>query len=230
MHLQPPFSLLLTLSGLYCSSSALPFLQWGSAPSVSIVARATWSVVPIDGSGGEDGGYSTSNEPPVTVIETQTLISTQTPTIKTITESSPPITSTLTVTADPTTYTYAVPTTISIIDIEPTTTVTTTTVIGDGEPTSVVPTSSGSGPTSSTLTSSSTLSSVVTPIQTSQATTSLPLSTNITSYYVTPTGGSVETSITASASLISEAFGDGHWHTTCPSWNETTIGRSIRGQ
>ncbi|RYP54316.1 hypothetical protein DL768_000890 [Monosporascus sp. mg162] len=115
MHLKLPISLLCALLSFYNFSSALPFLKWRRTPTVSNVPRATYSIVPIDGSGGEGDGSDSDDEPPATVIETQTVVSTHTPT-KTVIEVSPPVTSTITVSANPTTFTHVVPTTISVID------------------------------------------------------------------------------------------------------------------
>ncbi|RYP12796.1 hypothetical protein DL767_011130 [Monosporascus sp. MG133] len=80
MHLKLPISLLCALLSFYNSSSALPFLKWRRTPTVSNVPRATYSIVPIDGSGGEGDGSDSDDEPPATVIETQTVVSTHTPT------------------------------------------------------------------------------------------------------------------------------------------------------
>ncbi|RYO80430.1 hypothetical protein DL766_007800 [Monosporascus sp. MC13-8B] len=80
MHLKRPISLLYTLLSFYNSSSALPFLKWRKTPTISNVPRATYSIVPIDGSGGEGDGSGSDDEPPATVIETQTVVSTHTPT------------------------------------------------------------------------------------------------------------------------------------------------------
>ncbi|RYP01776.1 hypothetical protein DL765_010826 [Monosporascus sp. GIB2] len=80
MHLKRPVSLLCVLLSFYNSSSALPFLKWRRTPTISNVPRATYSIVPIDGSGGEGDGSGSDDEPPATVIETQTVVSTHTPT------------------------------------------------------------------------------------------------------------------------------------------------------
>lgn len=232
MHPQLPVSLLFSISTLYRHSLALPFLQLRGTPTESIVARASWSVVPIDGSGGE-GGDSSSDEPSITVIKTQTVVSTGIPTTKTVLESLPPITSILTVTPDPHTYTQTVPTTISIIDVEPTTSVTTTTVTESDEPTSVLSTSSIPEPTSSAQTSPSTLPTITASSQATQTATSHSSSadTLFTSYSMIPTSTFVQTSMPApaptstSTSLTSKSYDDGFWHTTYPPWSNGTMVR-----
>ncbi|KAK6062522.1 hypothetical protein SCUP234_02003 [Seiridium cupressi] len=109
-----PLPFLLAISPLSSPVAALPFLRWakrGPAP-LTVVARASVSVVPIDGSGG--GSDSTAT----TVVETVHT---------TVVQTSPPVTKTDTVvvTTAPTTEIVS---TVSVIDIEPTTSVVTTTV------------------------------------------------------------------------------------------------------
>ncbi|XXG94770.1 hypothetical protein Hte_001028 [Hypoxylon texense] len=113
-------SLFIVLLSVCGPSSALPFITRTKAAPESLAARATYSIVPIDG--GSQGSDPT--EAPGTVIET--VIVTQSPATKTVLESSPPVTDTITVTADPATRT--VPTTVSVVDIRSTTDIVTRTV------------------------------------------------------------------------------------------------------
>ncbi|KAI0443680.1 hypothetical protein F4803DRAFT_549949 [Xylaria telfairii] len=104
MHLRNiPILLLVGVSSLGGSSLALPFI-WKRTPAAeALAARPTYSVIPIDGSGGQGGDADT------------TLTVTVTPAPTTVVESSPPVTETVTVSGKPATRT------ISVIDIQPTT-------------------------------------------------------------------------------------------------------------
>ncbi|KAH8164656.1 hypothetical protein CIB48_g3574 [Xylaria polymorpha] len=94
MHLRNiPISVLVGVSSLGGSSLALPFI-WRRTPAAEVqAARPTYSVIPIDGSGGQGGDADT----------TLTVTVTSAPT--TVIESSPPVTETVTVSGKPATHT-----------------------------------------------------------------------------------------------------------------------------
>ncbi|KAI2638058.1 hypothetical protein GGS21DRAFT_488763 [Xylaria nigripes] len=104
-----PASLLVAAASLCSLSSALPVVWERTPAEAAVAARPTYSIVPIDGSGGQGSDAD----------HTQTVTITPKPT--TVIESLPPLTETVTVSAEPSTRT------ISIIDIEPTTEFVTTT-------------------------------------------------------------------------------------------------------
>ncbi|KAH8193734.1 hypothetical protein TruAng_012102 [Truncatella angustata] len=91
-----PVSLLFAISFQCFPASALPFLRWGRAsPSPLLATRASVSVVPIDGSGG-DGESGSGGATATTILQTVS---------KTVVETLPPVTETDTVvvTVKPTT-------------------------------------------------------------------------------------------------------------------------------
>ncbi|GAP86029.2 hypothetical protein SAMD00023353_0301490 [Rosellinia necatrix] len=189
--------LLLAVASLCGPSSALPFL-WRRKPAaeaLALAARPTYSVVPIDGSGGHGGGADT----------TLTVTVTSAPT--TIIESPPPVTETVTVSGKPATRT------ISIIDIEPTTEVVTATVTRTLAPTLHTTTTSAS-------TTSTSGASSMTPAPPSSTTSSVYYPTSMGSANVTTTP-SVTASMPTSSWVTSQSHDDGSWHTTYPSWNST---------
>ncbi|CAJ2501487.1 Uu.00g043400.m01.CDS01 [Anthostomella pinea] len=158
MQLNLPVSLLFAISSLCGSSSALPFLNSREAPVESLAARTTYSVIPIDGSGGHGGNSDSTQTVVETVVttstpKTTTVVTTPTPKTTTVVDSPPPVTDTVVVTAAPTT----VSTTISVIDIQPTTDVITTTVTDEDDAPS--PTSTSSSITTSSANTSSTATS-----------------------------------------------------------------------
>ncbi|KAI0176400.1 hypothetical protein GGR52DRAFT_540791 [Hypoxylon sp. FL1284] len=224
-----PVSLFSTLLSFYGPSSALPFISQRSETSKSLAARATYSIVPIDG-GGQD---SNPTETPGTVIET--IVVTQTPTTKTVVEASPPVTDTVIVTADPATRTVSA--TVSVVDIQPTTDVVTTTVTeSDDAPSSTLsypsaePTTTTATPsTTSAGLSSTTLATMptTTAVSNTSSTSPVPLSTS---------SASASLSVISTTSLpvlswswsSSTSYDDGYWHTTYPPWNGTVTRRFAR--
>ncbi|KAI1114356.1 hypothetical protein F5Y14DRAFT_414803 [Nemania sp. NC0429] len=204
-----PISLLVAVSSLCSSSSALPFL-WKRTPTTEVTApRPTYSVVPIDGSGGQGGDADT----------TLTVTVTSAPT--TIVESPPPVTETVTVSGKPATRT------ISVIDIQPTTEFVTTTLIA-------TPTTSTSHTTLSIPPISTTRITSTIPTPSPSPSPSSP-STISSPYYTTsirPTNATVTLSHPISTPAVtwttSTSYDNGFWHTTYPAWNGTHTRRFDR--
>ncbi|KAI0012122.1 hypothetical protein F4779DRAFT_614833 [Xylariaceae sp. FL0662B] len=233
MRVNLPVSLLLALLSICGPSSALPFILRREQTSESLAARATYSVIPIDGSGGE-GDDSGSTATPVTVIET--IKPTPATTTRTVTESSPPVTDTIIITADTTMHTLS--STVSVIDITPTTDAQTTTLTDyDNAPASTASPSTNSSTAaitskaSETVTLNATTSSLQTSTQATSASASvLPYLTTSTSTLPTSTSTLPTTIATTSIPLSSwsssSSYDDGYWHTSYPAWNDTMTRRS----
>ncbi|KAL7629228.1 hypothetical protein AAE478_000748 [Parahypoxylon ruwenzoriense] len=216
MHLNLPVSLLFIVLSVYTPSSALPFIARRKTSPASLAARATYSIVPIDGSGDDSGSGSTGT--PATIIET--IIVTPTLTTKTVVESSPPVTDTIVITADPTTHTVS--TTISVIDIRSTTNVVTTTVTEDDD----APTSTLAYPSAS---STSTIVSVTTtPSSTSAIPSPTPTETSAETTASTPIWTTYGAPVPSWSWSSSTSYDDGVWHTSYPAWNSTTGRRFAR--
>ncbi|KAI1398515.1 hypothetical protein F4819DRAFT_468207 [Hypoxylon fuscum] len=214
MHLNMSISLLFALLSIYSTSSALPFILQRNASSKSLAARATYSVVPIDGS--PDGSGSGA---------TETIVVTPSPTTRTVVESSPPVTNTIVVTAQPATQTIS--TTVSVIDIRSTIDIVTTTVTEDDDaPTSTL-TYPSVEPTITASAYSTTSSIPTTTAQSSVRATSASLTETLphSIIIISPT---TVASVPVSSWSWSSSHDDGYWHTSYPSWNGTVSRRFVR--
>ncbi|KAI2629625.1 hypothetical protein GGR54DRAFT_585866 [Hypoxylon sp. NC1633] len=229
MHLNLLVSLLFTSLSLHTTSLALPFIAGRKESPMPLAPRATYSVVPIDGS---TDGSSTTQASGTTI---QTVLVTPTPSTKTVTESSPPATDTIIITANPTTRTVA--TTVSVVDIQSTTNVVATTVTDDGDSSSTISFSTMEPtitPTTALSTTSTTGSSSTSPTLSSTIGTLAPLPTETPPQYTsfnTASTTTVETTsvpIPSSSWSSSASYDDGLWHTTYPPWNATVTRRFAR--
>ncbi|KAI1143395.1 hypothetical protein F5Y05DRAFT_368485 [Hypoxylon sp. FL0543] len=221
MHPSPLISCLLFFLSAVDFSSALPFIARWKQLSESLAARATYSVVPIDGSGsGSDA--------------TQTIVVTPSPTTKTVVETPPAITDTIVITAGPATHTVS--TTISVVDIQPPTNTLTTTVTEENDTatsTFAYP-STGSiitaTPSSTIATISSTASAVPSSTEATSAsspTDNLPTPTTSASVSST-TIGTTSTPVSSWSWSSTSSYDDGYWHTSYPPWNGTVTRRFAR--
>ncbi|KAK4134092.1 hypothetical protein BT67DRAFT_442000 [Trichocladium antarcticum] len=220
----------LVLSVFVTASLSLPVNDHRHPRTPTLVPRATYSVVPIDGGAGSGGsgrsggsggaGGSTSGSgpgnPPDGGSVTVTVVETQAPKISfhTVYMTRPPVT-------DRVTDTVVVTKTIQIVDIGPETTpashatpatpTTRPTPTASSRPTLTTPTSTST----STSIAISAISSTAAPARiTSSPSMHMPLQTAFSS--------------SSSRSSRSTTQDGGSWHTTYPGWNSTLARRSSR--
>ncbi|KAI2640635.1 hypothetical protein GGS26DRAFT_539102 [Hypomontagnella submonticulosa] len=213
------------------SSSALPFIARRGTSSEWLAPRATYSVVPIDGSGDNSGSTETGGG---TAVET--VVVTPTPSTKTIFETSPPVTDTIVITANPATHTIS--TTVSIVDIQSTTDIVTTTVTEDDN----APTSTAAYPGTVSIVTFTSAFSTTSSIPTNSPTPTSTVATSAPSITETSPQPTISTSTSSAAVWTtpiptsnwvwssSTSYDDGLWHTTYPPWNGTVSRRFARQQ
>lgn len=210
MRLGRAASILPTISAFVSTCQCLPVIDQRLAPSPELAARATYSVVPIDGgsgqggsspggSGGSDSGSGAGSGPglgpPPTGTVTVTVVATLPPktSFRTVYVASPPTTERLV-------ETFIVTKTIHIVDVASPGSTTTTTTASDINTRTVSTTSAetGSQTTSIAVSSDSATTSQTVTLFTSAAT---PVPTALSSSTTT--------------------YDDGQWHTSYPAWNGT---------
>ncbi|KIN01797.1 hypothetical protein OIDMADRAFT_179106 [Oidiodendron maius Zn] len=246
MRPQSSSTALYAFSSLFLLAASLPFSPDRVTISASLIKRATYSVVPVDG-----GSTATGNGglPVVTVLETITQVPVPATTTVFETDTLPPVTKSsettktvvVSVSSPPTTVTETSYSTISFkassVTIEtpgPTASTYTGSATHSISPnTTIIPASTysttllntssrQSGYTSTTITLLGSNATITATFQTSTSNGAVTITTP-----TSPTGPSdvsipgVTTMLTSTSAT--KTYDNGQWHTTYPPWNSTQV-------